>query len=219
MKKVIIVLLKIIGSVFLLFGGVYILFKSMTIDSLEDKLLLVNQSWNEVIKLQNENLELLNDLLDNIEGSTQYSDSLKIELVELRTDTTIDNECNSDLIYEQYLLNKHMLLFLNNYSKRDSSISAKDNKYIKQVKDNVDNLNKKVEVYNELVDEYNLYRSNLLFFLVARSSEFGYKNLFKIQYGVENKDPKEVLRERREWQRKLEEEYGLGDLEVVLETD
>lgn len=191
----------------------------MTIDSLEDKLLLVNQSWNEVIKLQNENWELLNGLLDNIEGSTQYSDSLRTELVELQTDTAIDNECNSDLIYEQYLLNKYMLLFLNNYSKRDSSISAKDNKYIKQVKDNVDNLNKKVEVYNELVDEYNLYRSNFLVFLVARSSEFGYKNLFEIQYGVENKDPKEVLRERREWQRKLEEEYGLGDLEAVLEID
>lgn len=158
----------------------------MTIDSLEDKLLLVNQSWNEVIKLQNENWELLNGLLDNIEGSTQYSDSLRTELVELQTDTAIDNECNSDLIYEQYLLNKYMLLFLNNYSKRGSSISAKDSEFIKQVKDNMNNLNKKIEVYNEFVGEYNLYRSNFLVFLVARSSEFGYKNLFKIQYGVEN---------------------------------
>lgn len=195
----------------MLFVGIYFIFKTITVNNLEDKLLLLNKSWIEVVKFQNENVQLLKVLMNNTEEQTLYLDSLKTKLFEIRTQIKSYEECNSNLVYDQYLLNKYMLPLLNNYSRNDSLVDIENIEDIKRIKVVITCLNKNIEEYNQNVMDYNSYRSTFPIFLIARQKGFEYKNFFEIRYGIENKDPKEILKERREWQRKIEEQYGFSE--------
>lgn len=211
MKKASLILLKITGIFLVLFVGIYFIFRSITIDNLEDKLSLLNKSWTEVIKLQNENVTLLKVLINSRKEQNQNLDSLKTKLSELSTQIKSYEECNSNVVYDQYLLNKYMLPLLNNYSRNDSLVDIGNLEDIKRIKVVITCLNKNIEEYNQNVSDYNSYRSTFPIFLIARSQGFEYKSFFEILYGVENKDPKEVKKERREWQRKIEEQHGFSE--------
>ena len=211
MKKITLTILKIFGVILLLFVGLWFVYRTITINNLEDKLLKLEQSWIEVVKLQDENLDLVKNLLDNVKEEVLYSDSLRMKLVDLDTERDVFKECDSILVYDHYLLNKYMLPLLNDFSENESLNEVRNQDYLGRVEMTMNKLNNSIEEYNHNVTDYNSYKAVFPNFIIAKSQGFEYKNYFEIQYGILNKDPEKIRKERREWQREIEKRHGLSD--------
>lgn len=211
MRKVLIGLFKVFLIVTLLFVGLYFAYKSITKNNLEDKLKTLNDNWSELLKLQDEKSNFLEILVNKNSPNIQYVDSLNISLIEYTKNRKSIGECNPSLVYEQYLSNKYMLPLIKFYSENDQLADVEKKNALKNIRDNIERINKVIEKYNSSVRDYNLYYTSFPNFIIAKSYGFKRKDYFEIQFGVENIDPKIAKKERREWQRKIEMEHGLSE--------
>lgn len=210
MRKGLIVLVKIFLIITLLFIGLYYVYKNMTKNNLDNKLSSLNVNWSELLKLQDEKNNLLGVLAKNSSPNIQFADSLNLSLIEYTKNRKSIGECNPSLVYEQYLSNKYMLPLTKFYSENEIKDIEKQ-KVVKEIKGNIERINKAIERYNSSVRDYNQYYTSFPNFIIAKSYGFERKDYFEVEYGVENIDPKIAKKKRREWQRKIEMEHGLSE--------
>lgn len=210
MKKIVF-LVKVIAIIIILFIGLYFVYKSIAKNNLVRKQKVLDNGWVELLKSQDEKNDLLSDLIKNSPKNVQYIDSLKISLLDYMEKRKKIKECNQDFVYRQYLSNKYMLPLLMFYAKDTSMIDLEKKKTLKNIQENQDQLNKDIEKYNASVMDYNLYYSSFPNFIIAKSYGFKRKEYFEIQFGVESVDPEVVKKERRNWQRKIEQEHGISE--------
>lgn len=211
MRKILIVLSKIFLIVILLFVGFYFAYKSSTKNNLDDKLKTLNDNWTELLKLQDKKNNLLGILVINNSSNVRYVDSLNMNLEEYTKNRKSIRECDSNLVYNQYLCNKYTLSITKFYSENDQLLDIEKKKVLKDILYNTESINKAIKKYNSSVRDYNLYFTLFPNFIIAKSYGFKRKDYFEIQFGVENTDPKTAKKERREWQRKIEKEHGLSE--------
>lgn len=211
-KKGLKTLTKVFLVVVLLFVSLYYAYKYSTINNLENRLKTLNDNWVEILQLQEDKNNFLKTIVDLDNKSVQYLDSLKIKIYEYDKGKKNFKECNSDIVYEQYLTNKYMLPLMKFYS--DNSMKSEvilKQKKLNGINENIESINKAIDKYNSSVSDYNQYYSRFPNFFIAKSIGLKRKDYFEIKYGVENIDPKIAKKESREWQRKIEMEHGLSE--------
>lgn len=203
MKKIISFLLKGLILVILVVTGIWLLYKNHARNNLETKLNLLNENWSKVVKLQDERQYLLYGLIKERPQNIKYLDSLE-EILSKYNDYK-GRECDSAIIYHQYLANKYALPLLDFYLK------DKGTSHNPKIRACTDTINKAIENYNFSVKDYNEYFSVFPNFIIGKSIGLKRKKYFYIQFGIENKDPKTEKKERRSWQRKIELEHGVSE--------
>ena len=164
--------MTIIAFVLIFMVG-YFFYKNSVISNLENSSKNVEDNW----KKYSENITLRNKkfILENIKNdSLQYY---------LKSSENIDKKKFSrEFEYIEYKINENLM---------SENIETDFN----------EKLNSNVDVYNQSVREYNLYRATFPNFIIARKTKypksFDYFDIIK--YGIENQNPREKRQKIDYW--------------------
>ena len=204
-------LIKVIVIIVLLFVGAYFVFKSLTINNLDKKLEVLNSDWVTLLKLQDVKNNYLTELIKDNHKNLEYIDSLKMSLADYFRERKNITECNEDFVHKQYLSNKYMLPLIQSDSNNSELTYLGKDKILKDIQNNIEDINVAIAKYNSSAKDYNFYYSSFPNFIIAKSNGLKRKGYFEIRFAVENKDPEILKMEQKEWQRKIEQEHGLSE--------
>lgn len=165
-------LITIIAFVLICAVG-YFFYKNSMISNLESSSKNVKENWEKYT----ENINLRNKklILETIKNDT-LQHYLKI------SKNIEKKEFSREFEYIEYKINENLM---------SQNIETDFN----------EKLNSAVEVYNQSVREYNIYRGTFPNFLIARKTNYpkSFKYFDIIKYGIENQNPKEKRQKIDNW--------------------
>jgi len=138
----------------------YLIFKNSVISNLGSLKNNVEMNWNKYTdNLKKRNADLSKQGFKN--DSIRYYMESKGKYISL-------SECSKELEFNEYKINQFII-------------------YDSLERDLNDKMNSNLEIYNQAVREYNVYRTTFPNFLIARKNKFHSDfNYFDIRYGVNN---------------------------------
>lgn len=211
MKKNVITFLKIVLVTGFIVIGFYQFYKITTTKNLLKKNEVSNYLWKDVIVAKSELNEMILHFTEVSSFDSVFSEWLKLRI---ESDNTISGRtpiCDSAYIYYQYAFNnflffpeKEQIIQSELYTLKLVLVNLKFQNIVAK-------LNDAIKRYNISVENYNTFYTSFPNSVFAKQKGLKRKLYFDIHYGIENKDPKALMNERRKWQKEIEEQHSFQD--------